>query len=356
MNHDFRNYICRDNYSIIDAMRIIDSNAVGLVYVVDGSQKLTGCLTDGDIRRFIIHTGKLDAMVREVMNCEPKFIFNKEVSNAKKKMEDELVYSLAVVDNYGFIVDVIFHEKYLDFKEIRNSCPEATSGTPAIVMAGGKGTRLYPYTRILPKPLIPIGDVPIVERILNRLSSYGIDDIWLTVNYKKEMIKLYFSEVDHPYRLHFVDEDKPLGTAGSISLIKETFDRPVIITNCDVLIEVDYGKVMEHHMSSCNDLTVISSLKNTVIPYGVLHSGENGIITEMEEKPQLSHLINTGMYIINPEFLKWIPNNQAFHMTQLVELMIKRSKRVGMYPVSERSFLDMGEFEELKKMEERLRV
>ena len=252
------------------------------------------------------------------------------------------------------IKDVIFLEEYLKIRKGNKEENDILRDTPVIIMAGGKGTRLYPYTRILPKPLIPIGDIPILERIFNRMSSYGVEDIYLTVNYKKEMIKSYFSESDHTYRIHYVNEEQPMGTAGSISLIEDKFEKPVIVTNCDILIEADYGNIMKYHQESGNDLTIISSLKNTVIPYGVLYSEKQGQITSMEEKPQITHLINTGMYVINPEFLEWIPKDRVFHMTDLVELMIQRNKRVGMYPISENAFLDMGEFEELKKMEERL--
>ena len=137
-------------------------------------------------------------------------------------------------------------------------------------------------------------------------------------------------------------------------MIKKTFHTPVIITNCDTLIDMDYKKILAYHSESCNKMTIVSSLKNTAIPYGVLHSKEQGIITSMEEKPQLSYFINTGMYIINPEYLQWIPENAVFHMTDLANDMIHAGEQVGMYPISEKSFLDMGEFEEMKKMEERI--
>lgn len=354
-NHtEIKKYVCFGNTELIEAMSLIDSNTVGLVYVLDSNESLVGCLTDGDIRRFIIKNGDLNAAAKEAMNLAPKFIKESEASQAIEIMKKERIYSLAVVDDAMVIKDIVFLEEFLKIRKGEREGNEILKDTSAIIMAGGKGTRLYPYTRILPKPLIPIGDVPILERIFNRLSSYGIVDIYLTVNYKKEMIKSYFSESDHPYRIHYVEEDQPMGTAGSISLIEEKFDKPVIITNCDILIEADYGNMMKYHLESGNDITIVSSLKNTVIPYGVLHSDEPGQITSMEEKPQITHLINTGMYIINPEFLEWIPKDRVFHMTDLVELMIQKKKHVGMYPISENAFLDMGELEEMKKMEERL--
>lgn len=345
-------YICRKSSNISDAMKLIDKNSVGLVYIVDEDNTLEGCLTDGDIRRWIIAGGSLNSLVNEAMNHEPRYVFKDELSAGIEKMSKEMIYSLAVVDHNMRVEDIIFLESHMKLRNVIKK--NALVNTPVIIMAGGKGTRLYPYTKILPKPLIPIGDIPILERILNRFADYGAKDFYLTVNYKREMIKSYFAESHHSYIIHYIEEDEPMGTAGGIRLIEKKFKVPIIISNCDILVIADYGKIMDYHCNSENDITVVSSLRNTIIPYGVLHTKEQGIITSMEEKPQLSHFINTGMYIVNPEFLNWIPENKVFHMTDLVQMMMDRDCKVGMYPISEDSFLDMGQFEELRKMEERI--
>ena len=192
----------------------------------------------------------------------------------------------------------------------------ALEGVPIVIMAGGKGTRLYPFTKIFPKPLIPVGDIPIIERIIERFRNYGASEYYMTVNYKKNMIKSYFSDLDPEYSVEYVEEDKPLGNA----------------------------------------LTIVSALKNTVIPYGVLYSGEHGIVTSMEEKPKMSYFVNTGMYILNPELLNKIPEGKVYHMTDLANELIAEGINIGMYPISEDSFLDMGEFEEMRRMEKKLQV
>ncbi len=340
---------CSSSATILDAMKKIGANARGLVYVVNDEDMLVGCVTDGDIRRWIINGGRINANVKKAMNTDPVYVAEPARTEAAAVMAERKIESVAVVDSKMHITDVVFSNA--ETKGVRSS---SLKDTPVIVMAGGKGTRLYPYTKILPKPLIPVGDITIVERILNRFARYGADRFYMTVNYRKEMIKSYFSEAPHGYTIEFVEEDKPLGTAGSIRLIKEKFDRPVIITNCDILIEADYEDVLKYHIESENDLTIVSSLKNTVIPYGVLYAKENGIITSMEEKPELSHFINTGMYVLNPEFIKLIPKGKIFHMTELAELMMSEGRRVGMYPIGENAFLDMGEFAEMKRMEERI--
>ena len=282
MKSDISKFIANENVTIVEAMRLIDNNEQGVLYVVSGD-KLIGSLTDGDIRRFIIKSGILTAPIKEAMNHLPKYVLESETDRADRIMKQKKIYSVPVINTDKKIVDIIFSDE--THKQTINS--SALSNTPIIIMAGGKGTRLYPFTKILPKPLIPIGDIPILERIINRFDSYGANDFYLTVNYKKEMIKSYFKELAPDYHITYVEEEKPLGTAGSIKLIKKKFDSSIIVTNCDILIEADYEKVMKYHKESGNAMTIVSSLKNTTIPYGVLHSSENGQITSMEEKPQL---------------------------------------------------------------------
>lgn len=343
----------KENATIIESMKQLDETARGILFVVDDNNRLSGCLTDGDIRRWILKTGDLSSKILSIMNKKPLFVFEADAENAHQMMKRYRISSLPILSWDRSIKDILFEANSENRKTPKDK-KYSLQKIAVIVMAGGKGTRLYPYTKILPKPLIPVGDIPILERILNRFCEYGVKEFYLTVNYKKEMIKSYFMEGPRPYQIRYVEEAKPLGTAGSIRLIEEQFCEPVIITNCDTLIEADYGKIMEYHDMSENDMTIVASLKNTVIQYGVLHTKEYGIVTSLEEKPQLSYFINTGMYIVNPEFLEWIPKDRVFHMTELAEIMIESNKRVGIYPINENSFLDMGEFEEMKKMEERI--
>lgn len=350
---ELQNYIGAENLTIIETMQKIDINATGVLYIVDREQKLAGCVTDGDIRRWIIKTGNLKARVLEAMNRNPKYLLHTELHKGKEYLAEKGIYSLPVINFKREIVDIVFKEGFTTIDDIETD-NTALEGIPVIIMAGGKGTRLYPYTKILPKPLIPIGEVPILERILNRFYQFGVKEFYLTVNYKKEIIKSYFNELNLLYKINYIEEETPLGTAGSIRLIDRTFETPVIITNCDTLIETDFGNALKYHEESKNSMTIISALKNIVVPYGVLHSQEYGRITSMEEKPKLTYFINSGMYIVNPEYLNLIPKDRIFHMTDLVECLIRQKEKVGMFPISEKSFLDMGEFEAMKEMEERI--
>lgn len=340
--------------SLVDVMEKIDNNAKGILFITDDNNSLVGCITDGDIRRWLIKTGNINSNVSGAMNCNPLFINKSNIDKANEIYSEKGVTAIPVVDSNHCILDIIFANDLIsNSKKVRTDL----SSVPVIIMAGGKGTRLYPYTKILPKPLIPIGDTPILERIISKFNEYKINDFYITVNYKKSMIRSYFAELNSPdYNINFIEENKPLGTGGSITLINEDFTKPVFVTNCDTLIIADYSDVYNYHKTSKNDITIVSSVKNITVPYGTIISNSSGKITALEEKPKLSYLINTGMYIVNPDTLKQIPKDTFFHMTHLVEKVINEGGTVGMYPISEDSFLDMGEFSEMNRMKKRLNI
>lgn len=340
--------------TVVEVMAQIDGHATeaGLIFIVDDEQALIGCITDGDIRRWILKGGELNASAEAVMFKAPIRLSVQEKKKAKAVMEENTITAVPILDNDGKIIDIVLLK---DFSNV-SSPSKSLNNVPVVIMAGGKGTRLYPYTRILPKPLIPIGDTPIVERIIDRYVDYGIDEFFMTVNYKKGMLKSYFNDLNPIYKVNFVEENKPLGTGGSIKLINRKFDKPIFVTNCDALIRADYTDIYEHHIKYGNDITMVSALKNITVPYGVVNSGEKGELISLEEKPTLSYFINTGMYIINPETIDLIPDDTIFHMTHLVEKVMQHEGKVGTYPISEDSFLDMGEFEEMKRMEQKLNI
>lgn len=347
-------FISTCDINVVEALAKIDSCQYGILYIVNESNQLIGAVSDGDIRRWIIQTNDLEAKVSLYMNKTPKYVFEHERDKATSIAERYPISSLPVINSNREVVDIIIFRNNCDLTaEVK--CNKDLD-VPCVIMAGGKGTRLYPYTKILPKPLIPIGDTPILERIMKRFADYGVKRFYLTVNYKKTMIHSYFDEINPNYEIVYVEEDKPLGTGGSIKLIDDNFDVPIIVANCDALINADYKDLYDFHLKSGNDITVVSSLKNITVPYGVLKTKENGELIEMEEKPKLSYFINTGMYVINPETISLIPDDKMYHMTHLVEDVKKSGGKVGMYPISEDSFLDMGEFDEMRRMEEKLNI
>ncbi len=340
--------------TIVDAMAKIDSNAKGILFIIDGQGSLCGCITDGDIRRWIMGAGDIHVSVCEAMARSPRYLFYEERAKAGSVIRKNSIRALPILDRERCIIDIILDNESGNQSIL--SKKKDLSDVPVVIMAGGKGTRLYPYTKILPKPLIPIGDTPIVERIINRFVEYDISKYYMTLNHKKGMIKSYFENLDTVYEIKYVEEPKPLGTAGSIKLIPDALDKPLFVTNCDVLILTDYSDIYDYHVNSGNEITIVSALKNITVPYGVIHVGDNGNIQSIDEKPRLSYFVNTGMYVINPETIGLIPDDTIFHMTHLVDEVMKKGGKVGMYPVSEDSFLDMGEFGEMERMEEKLNI
>lgn len=346
-------YVIKKNTKMADAMKKIDDNSAGIVFVTDDNNCLCGSLTDGDMRRWLLMSGSLESEARLMMKTTPISLPVSRRSEARELMRQNVITALPIVDEQNEIVDICFLQDIgTEIKQLKNGLCDV----PVVIMAGGKGTRLYPYTKILPKPLIPIGDIPIIERVMERFYEYGVKTFYLSVNYKKNMIQSYFSDNEKAYRIEYIEENTPLGTAGSLKLIKAKIEKALFVANCDCLISADYEEVYNHHIESKNAITMVVSVKNETIPYGVVRSNENGELIEINEKPTRSYMINTGMYVINPEIIEFIPDDSVFHMTDLIDKAKKLHYRIGIYPVSEDSFLDMGEIEEMKRMEEKLGI
>lgn len=336
--------------TVRDALKKIDQEGKGIAIVVDENSKLLGTITDGDIRRWILKNGDMDENVSLVMNNNPISIKSNEKNSANLLMKKHSINCIPVLNEKDNVIDVIF--LYKNHEEIIKN--QALDNVPVVIMAGGLGTRLYPYTKILPKPLIPIGDTPIIERIIDKFREYSVTDFYLTVNYKKNMIKSYFNDLDKDYNVQYVDEDKPLGTGGSLSLLKDKINETFFVSNCDILIDSEYDKILKHHKESGNKVTIVSSIKNFTIPYGVFKLNEEGYIKEIQEKPEYTYLINTGMYVIEPEVLDDIPENEFYNLPDIVEKYMKDNIKVGVYPISESAWMDMGQISEMKDMIERI--
>lgn len=343
--------LIHQNESIREAIKKLDSTAKKILLVVE-KQKLIGTITDGDIRRWILKNGDFEKEVFNIMNNDPKYVNIKDKYKAKSIMEDNLIDALPIVDDYKNLVDIVFLNDKINKRTYTNS----EISNPVVIMAGGKGTRLYPYTQILPKPLIPIGDKSIMERIIDRFEEFGCKNFYFTVNYKKNMIKAYFDELQKDYKINYVEEKKFLGTAGSLYLLKGKINETFFVSNCDILVEANYIDILRYHRENKNKITMVTSLKNYKIPYGVIKLGNEGQVCKTIEKPEYSYLINAGFYVLEPEVLNDIPENEFFHITDLINMYIDNGKRVGTYPITENAWLDMGEFKEMNRMCEVLQV
>ena len=328
--------------SISEAMRMIDKNARGILFLVDDKERLVGSITDGDIRRFLLNGGDLMNSSVDAANLSPKTV--------KKKEDAKIIYHkvyckvVPIVDDKNVIKDLYFGEEDEIYSKHKNL------NIPVIINAGGRGTRLDPYTRVLPKPLIPIGDIPIIERIMNEYQSYNCNNFHIIVNYKRELIKAFFNDRDNDYSISWYDEKKPLGTGGGLSLLKGKIKETVFFVNCDVLLTADYEEIINFHKKNNNSITMICANKKIQIPYGVVETDENGIITNMQEKPTRYFLTNTGIYIIEPEIIEDIENDTCIDFPDIVNIEKRKGRRVAAYSIDENDWMDMGQLSELEKM------
>lgn len=333
--------------SILEALKLMDSSKARLLFVFD-KNKFDGLLTIGDIQRAILKDVNLTEPISSILDKNKVYASTDEpLESIKKKTERMRAECMPVVDTDGNLVKV-YSWKDLFGNDAQVECQSLK--IPVVIMAGGMGSRLAPLTNIYPKPLIPIGEKTIVESIMDKFVNYNCHDFYMSVNYKADTIKNYFDFINNPaYNISYFQEDKPMGTAGSLRLLKDKINSTFFVSNCDILIEEDYANILEYHRSNKNELTVVAAVKTISIPYGTIITGENGLLESIEEKPTLSFKINTGLYILEPTLLEDIPD-EFFHITHLMEKLKTQGRRVGVYPISQNDWKDMGDWKEYLKL------
>ena len=346
--NNFKEFIGKSNLTISEAMQRIDKNLLGVLFLTDEDGKLCGCITDGDVRRYILKGGKMDAPVLDAANKEPKYA--SALEDARKIYYDqENNYPLIpVLDESGIVTDIFTGEVA---KQPKKKNP---LNIPVVINAGGRGTRLDPYTRVLPKPLIPVGDRPIIELIMQEYQTYECSEFHIIANYKKELMKAYFADNERNYNITWYNEEKPLGTGGGLSLLKGQFKDTFFFANCDALLTANYESMIKFHKENGNVITMVCAYKNVNIPYGVVETGANGIIENMKEKPLVSFLMNTGIYIVEPEVVDDMIDGESIGFPDIIERQRQKGRKVAVYPVSENDWMDMGQISELIKMREKL--
>jgi dTDP-glucose pyrophosphorylase len=333
--------------TIKQAMKLLNDSGGKILFVVDKDEKLIGTVTDGDIRRGIIKGYGFSDRIKGLMKGEFFFV-SSNVSNkeeyAKRVMIENKIEQIPILDNNGRILDVILWTDILAGKKQLGY--QKFMSNQVVIMAGGKGTRLDPFTKIFPKPLIPIGNKPVIEIIMERFFQYGFHKFIYTLNYKKEYLKLFLKENNFSYSIDWVEEEDYLGTAGSLSLLKGKITETFFVANCDSILDVNFQEILDWHREHEAAITIIGCHNEVKIPFGVLNIS-NGRLEKILEKPVHDVVINTGVYIIEPHVISYISEGSQIDMNKLIDIVAKKEK-ISVFPIYG-GWFDIGQWDEYKK-------
>ena len=348
-----KNILIQSNRSIKDALKQLNKSGEKCLVVVTDDEKFLGTLSDGDIRKAILGGKNINNSIKAIYNSSSTYLIESQYSI--EEIKDIFIGNkfdlIPVIDKTENIVEILTWAKTFE-NEIKWKVQPLN--IPVVIMAGGKGTRMEPFTKILPKPLVPVHEKPIIEHIIDRFINVGCSDFHLTVNYKSRILKAYFEELQPDYEINFVEEEEPLGTAGSLRFLDGQFSQPFFVTNCDIIIKADYASLYEFHQKGGYDVTLVASAKEYIVPYGTCELNGDGHLSHINEKPHYDFLINTGLYILNPDVLQLIPENRFYHITHLIEEAKNQGKKVGVFPIDDDAWIDVGQWAEYQKAVERL--
>ena len=319
--------------------------------IVKEKDSFKSVLSIGDIQRAIIKGVTLETEISQILRDQITVCYEED---GLEKIKSEMMFYRAefmpILNREGEIIKVVFWKDIFSDNQINH--PQKLS-LPVVIMAGGEGLRLKPLTNIIPKPLVPLGERSIIENIIDSFVKSGVSKFYLLVNYKASMIENYFEELKYKeFEITFIKEEIPLGTAGSLHFLKGKINETFFVSNCDILIYQDYSEVLNYHKENENELTVIGALQHYKIPYGTIEVENGDVLKELKEKPEITFVINSGMYILEPHLLEEIPEETFFHITELINKVKKRNGRVGVFPVSEMSWLDIGDWKEFSRTQE----
>ncbi|MCG6881382.1 MAG: nucleotidyltransferase family protein [Deltaproteobacteria bacterium] len=334
--------------TIRQAMEALDKTAEKVLLVVDENHRLIGTLTDGDIRRYILKERNLIGTIETAYFRNPIFVFENEddPEGVKELLRKNKIDLIPVLKQDRKIADFITWEKAFGNNK-KDTFQDL--GITAVIMAGGHGTRLMPFTKVLPKPLVPVGDKPVIDHIIDRFVKHGVSDFYLTVHHMSKILRAYFEEKSSNYKIRFVEEAKPLGTAGSLKYLEGKLHGDFFVSNCDIIVDANYVDIYDFHQENKNDITLVASAKQFDIPYGVCELNGAGSLKQIIEKPAYNFLVNTGLYLLNSRVLSLIPDDNFFHITRLIEKVMQEGGTIGVYPVSENAWIDVGQWAEYRK-------
>ena len=328
--------------NIRTAYKKLNLTAEKCLFVVDKNSNFIGTLSDGDIRKAIMKNFNLDNKIEKIYNKKPFYVNknNININKVKKYILKENYNVVPVLEN-NKVIDYFNFAKLFEDKKINKKIP-----LPLVIMAGGKGTRLRPYSNILPKPLFPVNNKTIIEIIINKFLDYRINKIIITLNYRSSIIKSFFKELNLKHKIEFITEKKELGTAGSLQLTKKHIKSDFFVSNCDVIIDTDYYDIYLQHKKQKNDITLVVSTKEFTLPYGTCEITKSGNLKKLIEKPKFNYLLNCGFYLLNKKVIDLIPINKKFDFNELIAKALKNKLKISVYPIDDYLWNDIGQLKE----------
>lgn len=347
---DWQDVLLQPTATVRDAIAALEQGAVGIALVVDADNRLLGTVTDGDVRRAILRDVSLDDGVEEVLARPEGSPYHHPVTAPADTPDDELlalmhiktVHQIPLIDPGG---------RVLGLATMSELTRRRSLGIPAMIMAGGFGTRLHPLTENMPKPLLPIGGKPILAWIIEGLCSHGITDIWISTHFHADQIHHHFGDGSRwDASIRYVHEQEPMGTAGALSLLPERFTTPFLVMNADLLTRLNYRSLYRFHVDVGAVMTVCVKEHHVQVPFGVVEI-ENGLVRDLSEKPSRRLHINAGIYVLSPELVDYVPVNQRYNITDLIQRLLHEGKKTASFPIRE-YWLDIGQMPDYEQAQD----
>lgn len=326
--------------TIREALKIIDSGAIQIALVVDNDSRLIGTLTDGDIRRGLLNNLSMDDTIESIIFRNPTVA---KISDTK-----ENILKSAIVKKLHQIPIIDEENRVIGIQEIEELVKPHIKANNVVLMVGGLGKRLYPLTERTPKPMLKVGNKPILQTIVEKFAEYGFINIIMCVNYKSHMIQDYFGDgTSFGVNIEYILEEQRMGTAGALSLLKSMPKGPFFVMNGDLLTNVNFEHLLDYHLVENAIATMCVREYDVQVPYGVVNIEKN-IILSIQEKPIHNFFVSAGIYVLNPEILELIPKNEFYDMPTLFEMLITNKQKTISFPVKE-YWLDIGQMEEYER-------
>tara|TARA_A100001011_G_scaffold369766_1_gene425426 strand:- start:318 stop:1376 length:1059 start_codon:yes stop_codon:yes gene_type:complete len=347
MNNSIKKFTVSKNSTIYNAIKLINRNTLKTLLVVEKNYIFFGTITDGDIRRALIKGVNIKSKLNNIYNKKSKFFFKNQINkNQVKKLFAGNNYDLIpVLNKKREIVDILHKKK---FSSNKKNIKKKLINTIVVITAGGKGTRLSPFTKILPKPLVPINGKPILEIIIEKFKQFNINKFFLTTHFKSRIIEAYLKETYLAPFVKIVYEKKPLGTIGSLSNLKRVKVKNVIITTCDTLINIDYKKFLDFHLKNKNAITIAAAKHDYLIPYGVCNIDKNNQLINLVEKPKYSYLMNSGMYIFDKKLLNLMQENRYIDFDKFLKKIQIKNYKIGVFKINSNNVQDFGKLNDFE--------